>query len=77
MHFFKKQKNNHLLEQIRETKRGIWANLKFRDLERAENNIYSSEVCPEESLFHPRPEGEGDDQQLVGVPHVPAHNAMS
>jgi hypothetical protein len=42
-----------------------------------ENNIYSSEVCPEESLLHPRPEGEGDDQQLIGVPHVPEHSATS
>jgi hypothetical protein len=43
----------------------------------AENNIYSSEVCPEESLLHSRPEGEGNDQQLVRVPHVPEHNELS
>ncbi len=68
------KKKNHFLEQIRETKRRIWGIVKIRRLDRAENNIYSCEVCPEESLLHPRPEGEGDDQQLVGVPHVPAHN---
>jgi hypothetical protein len=32
---------------------------------------YSSEVSPKESLFDSRPECDGNDEQLLRIPHVP------